>query len=610
VMSGEPWPDLAQRIQSGNVKGSWPDARDHWGTYHNKLEAVFVVRIPTKLDRARIVPGRENVFIAPIADCVPGEGKDNARYFSNQLIEACFVLKSPDSLHDRERLAAASHNGQTNVQVQYLSDRDKFHGMTNVTLREEPVSYDERLPDVLERIDMKARFGASRDHWCDATLGFSMNVASIHSHEQGAMDAILRLHAQLQVEGASKRHLQEDIGRFKPAEMVAAIKSIDQALPHAYTVAFYYTSVKEAKTRIDGNGLSCGHTGALKVSLRSPADLGWEQYGGGRWEDTAGSALWGAQWQRLHSDELQAVVVLGVPTRCIDTGSSEISIPPSLMVTQDGNGNTIEPRYANAHVQKSYILNAVSRQQTGHTEEDILAQNNDETYNPLFRNSRTAATGSSRNAVDDVSTTPPLDTGAYSTMLSVDELFDVVDTDKNGHISFAEFEAFWRQRLQAMGESTADEALARARSIFEDLDEDGTGSLDREEFRVVMTEVLASEWTPRLDRVSGRTYYVNLKTRATSWALPDESDADAFVKDHFNQHSGGGHSGGDGGSRPNVTHAREQTQFVQGAHMVATQSIPIRNAQRKGSNHVAALSSGDSFQISSVLVDNLGTHGF
>eukprot|EP01043_Picozoa_sp_COSAG02_P067050 COSAG02_NODE_10637_length_1893_cov_7.555741_2_plen_579_part_01 len=167
VMPGEPWPDLAQRIQSENVKGSWPDARDHWGAYHNKLEAVFVVRIPTKLDPARIVPGRENVFIAPIADCVPGEGKDNASYFSNQLIEACFVLKSPDSQHDRERLAAAGHKGQTDVQVQYLSDRDEFHGMTNVTLREELVSYDERLPDVLERIDMKAKFGASRDHWCD-----------------------------------------------------------------------------------------------------------------------------------------------------------------------------------------------------------------------------------------------------------------------------------------------------------------------------------------------------------------------------------------------------------------------------------------------------------
>eukprot|EP01043_Picozoa_sp_COSAG02_P028780 COSAG02_NODE_1761_length_11029_cov_46.691034_2_plen_1633_part_00 len=358
VMPGEPWSDLEQQIRSGNLKGSWPDARDHWGTYHNKLEAVFVVRIPTKLDPARIVPGRENVFIAPIADCVPGEGKDNASYFSNQLIEACLVLKSPDSEHDRERLAAAGQKGQTNVEVQYLSDRDKFHGMTNVTLREELVSYDERLPDVLERIDMKARFGASRDHWCDATLGFSVNVASIHSLEQGATDAILRLHTQLQIENAGKQHWQEDIGRFKPAEMAAAIESIDQALPRAYTLAFYYTSVEEAETRSDSTGFSCGNTGELQVSLRSPTDLGWEQYGGGRWEDTAGSALWGPDWRRLHCDKLQAVVVLGVPTGYINTGSSQwFSIPKSLMMTRDDTRKAAEPRYASAHICKSYILN-------------------------------------------------------------------------------------------------------------------------------------------------------------------------------------------------------------------------------------------------------------
>ena len=168
--------------------------------------------------------------------------------------------------------------------------------------------------------------------------------------------------------------------------MAAAIESIDQALPRAYTLAFYYTSVKEAETRSDSTGFSCGHTGELQVSLRSPVDLGWEQYAGGRWEDTAGPALWGSDWRRLHRDKLQAVVVLGVPTGYIGTGrNSWISIPRSLMVTQDGDGNTVEPRYANAHVQKSYILNAVSQQQTGHTEDDILAQNSAETHNPLFR---------------------------------------------------------------------------------------------------------------------------------------------------------------------------------------------------------------------------------
>jgi hypothetical protein len=229
------------------------------------------------------------------------------------------------------------------------------------------VHYDERLPDVLERIDMKRKFGASRNHWCDATLGFTVNVASINPHEQGAMDAVLRLHARLQAEGVGKQHWEEDISRFKPAEMAAAIESINQALPRAYTLAFYYTSVKEAKTRTDANGFSCGDTGDLKVYLLSPVDLGWEQYAGGRWEDTAGSALWGAEWRRLHSDKLQAVVVLGVPTRCIDVRflRSErtfwFSIPKSSMVTRDDKGEAVEPRYASAHIYKVYILNPSRR---------------------------------------------------------------------------------------------------------------------------------------------------------------------------------------------------------------------------------------------------------
>ena len=160
---------------------------------------------------------------------IESKGKDNASYFSNQLIEACFVLKSPDSQHDRERLATAGHKGQTNVQVQYLSDRDEFHGMTNVTLREELVSYDERLPDVLERIDMKAKFGASRDHWCDATLGVSISVASIHSQEQGAMDAILRYNPS-EADAANATNCREHAGYFGKTGPVCACCKLEKFL--------------------------------------------------------------------------------------------------------------------------------------------------------------------------------------------------------------------------------------------------------------------------------------------------------------------------------------------------------------------------------------------
>ena len=73
---------------------------------------------------------------------------------------------------------------------------------------------------------MRARFGASETTGV-TPLGFFCECGVDNSHEQGAMDAILLLHAQLQTENADKQHWQEDIRSFKPAEMAAAIESID-----------------------------------------------------------------------------------------------------------------------------------------------------------------------------------------------------------------------------------------------------------------------------------------------------------------------------------------------------------------------------------------------
>lgn len=83
-MPGEPWPDLEQKIASGEVKGSWPAARDDWGKYSSKLEAVFLVAVPSEANRnpARILPGRNDVFIIPRSDCTPGFEGDSNVYFS------------------------------------------------------------------------------------------------------------------------------------------------------------------------------------------------------------------------------------------------------------------------------------------------------------------------------------------------------------------------------------------------------------------------------------------------------------------------------------------------------------------------------------------------
>lgn len=117
-------------------------------------------------------------------------------------------------------------------------------------------------------------------------------------------------------------------------------------------------------------------------------------------------------------------------------------------------------------------------------------------------------------------------------IMSVDALFDMVDRDASGSISFDEFQRFWHQRLQAIGKSD-DGMLAKAEQIFADLDDDRSGTLDRVEFRMIMAELAASDWTSAVDSVSGRTYYVNVKTRVTRWALPGDEEADAFVKEHL-----------------------------------------------------------------------------
>ena len=138
--------------------------------------------------------------------------------------------------------------------------------------------------------------------------------------------------------------------------------------------------------------------------------------------------------------------------------------------------------------------------------------------------------------LDNGNTREPGPTHVDTAILSVDALFDLVDTDASGSISFDEFRHFWRERLLTTGKSD-DGMIAKAEQIFADLDDDCSGILDRVEFRVIIAELAASDWTPAVDRASGRTYYINLKTRATRWALPEDEEADEFVKEHL---GGGG----------------------------------------------------------------------
>ena len=89
VMPGEPWSDLEARMATLGLSGDPEAARKHWGAWSSKLETVLLVAVPSESggrNAARILPGRDDVYIIPRADCI--DGHDGCVYYSNQNIQA------------------------------------------------------------------------------------------------------------------------------------------------------------------------------------------------------------------------------------------------------------------------------------------------------------------------------------------------------------------------------------------------------------------------------------------------------------------------------------------------------------------------------------------
>ena len=104
-------------------------AHADWGHYANKLEVVFVCRVPSddNKDQSRFVPGRPNVYIVPQSACEPGIGRDEYRYYSNLNIERCFVLKPPSSDSGCSALDTLAA-GTQRARVQCVSGRNEHTG--------------------------------------------------------------------------------------------------------------------------------------------------------------------------------------------------------------------------------------------------------------------------------------------------------------------------------------------------------------------------------------------------------------------------------------------------------------------------------------------------
>lgn len=100
--------------------------------------------IPAKDNQnpARILPGRENVYIIPHTDCVPGSEGGSHVYFSSQHIKACLVLKTPVKRMPKPEKWTRRH-------LRCSTEYDR-KGM--VTLQVQPISDDVTSVDVVEKV--------------------------------------------------------------------------------------------------------------------------------------------------------------------------------------------------------------------------------------------------------------------------------------------------------------------------------------------------------------------------------------------------------------------------------------------------------------------------
>eukprot|EP01043_Picozoa_sp_COSAG02_P049557 COSAG02_NODE_4989_length_4744_cov_12.764693_2_plen_658_part_00 len=352
VMSGSPPADLKSQISRNQVKGTWPAARDEWGSWSKKLEVCLVVRIPSpdNRDPRRIVPGRDNVLIIPPSDCVFNEN-DQASYLSNTLIEKVLLLKPPAGEAGGTTVLDALATKNVNAQVRITSERDERGGMTEVKVTH--VSPDVRIEDVLRP--------NPKQPWCPSVVKCTASVTRTVPASQVYLDR----HRQIEKAGTHKQVWPENIARFTTKEMKAALQALEQAQLQSYVLCYHYCSAEAARCMCEiGRGLDAD----CSITTLSPSDLLWEKYAGGTFRTTAGESLWGVDWEREHKEDLQACLVIGLPNIVLQNQgvwqNQCMNIPEELL-TSDHLGNDKaqatkeQPKvYSNAFVYKSYVLQA------------------------------------------------------------------------------------------------------------------------------------------------------------------------------------------------------------------------------------------------------------
>ena len=524
-MGGEPWPDLEQQIASGRVKGSWPAARDEWGSWAKKLEVVFVVRIPSDRARDRFVPGRKDVYILSPQDCVD---QGDFYFYTNDHIAHCFILKPPSDAAGRRALDSFVQRDEP-VRVHYSSSRDGDGGMQDVTMAE-----------------LRENVAAADVEVVDDSSGFPPKVLSCVAavaRPPDAGDKVLAFHRNIETQREGRQLWEEDVARFTDEEMAAALRAMDQAIPRRYSLTYYFTT-KEIAQGIcaAGGGLVAADdptSDRIVVSTRSPVELGWVKNGGSRFQATAGQLLWQAapadlnQPDGRYAGRLQVMLIVAVPTAVLEDARNQhqraglVAIPTELLTDAD--------KYSNAHITKCYALgqgaqlrNAVSAvvalnamtfggARGGPPSDVEVGAGANLVANPLSLlpdrpPARPAAAAAQRNDPDDASA-------------ATKKLFDAVDTDGSGLIGFDEFAAWWTRRQQVTRGSVDKALLSTMREQWEKADQDGSGDLDENEFAALMVEVATDVWAEAVAPSSGKTYYYHRKTKETRWVEPASEQA-------------------------------------------------------------------------------------
>eukprot|EP01047_Picozoa_sp_COSAG01_P025112 COSAG01_NODE_1574_length_9861_cov_8.255071_1_plen_719_part_00 len=297
-----------------------------WGKHASKLEAAFLVRVPskTKRDTARIVPGRSDVYIIPQTDCVD-DGLSDYRYYSTAHIEALFILQVPGDIGDAQLQFP---------QLRELSDKDELQRL-QVTVRQHARRSDGAPDAGIGHIELPADDHCISDDVQDRRneqdlrkILFSYTAFVGSSHNVGS---VLQRHHDASVE--RQVLWSESVARYTREEMKAGINGVEELMPQSHTMAFYYTTkakaermcierqcvggiqpdtpyvVNEASVadyyRIGEIQQSRRYHG-IKVCLERPEKLGWRENAGGEFKSNVHKRMGLAQ------EDVQVMMVLQV----------------------------------------------------------------------------------------------------------------------------------------------------------------------------------------------------------------------------------------------------------------------------------------------------------